>query len=51
MTTKRVLLPPLGHAPIVGLIDSAAGSRMSVAEALTNVVWTPLKNGHKWEYP
>lgn len=37
----------IGHAPIAGLIDSAAGSRLSVAEALTNIVWTPLKDGIK----
>jgi phosphoribosylformylglycinamidine synthase len=34
----------LGHAPIAGLIDSAAGSRLAIAEALTNIVWAPLKN-------
>src|SRR5574344_508596 len=44
---KEGIATSIGHAPIVGLIDSAAGSRMSVAEALTNAVWTPLKNGLK----
>lgn len=34
----------IGHAPIAGLIDSAAGSRLAIAEALTNIVWAPLKN-------
>jgi len=34
----------MGHAPAVALINPAAGSRMSIAEALTNVVWTPIKN-------
>ncbi len=34
----------LGHAPVAGLIDSAAGSRLAIAEALTNIVWAPLKN-------
>lgn len=35
----------IGHAPIVGLIDPAAGSMLSVAEALTNLVWAPLTYG------
>jgi len=32
----------LGHAPQVGLIDPAAGSVDSIAEALTNLVFAPL---------
>ena len=27
------------------LIDPVAGSRNAIAEALTNIVWAPLKNG------
>ncbi|HEX3008497.1 MAG TPA: phosphoribosylformylglycinamidine synthase subunit PurQ, partial [Bacteroidales bacterium] len=34
----------LGHAPVAGLINAAAGSRLAIAEALTNIVWAPLKN-------
>ncbi len=37
----------LGHAPVPGLIDEKAGSVLSVAEALTNIVWTPLNEGLK----
>ena len=37
----------LGHAPASGLIDPGAGSRLSVAEALTNLVWAPLTHGLK----
>ncbi len=37
----------LGHAPLTALVNPAAGSRMAIAEALTNVVWTPLKDGIK----
>jgi len=37
----------LGHAPAAGLIDPAAGSRLSVAEALTNLIWAPLTHGLK----
>ena len=32
----------LGHAPVAGLIDPEAGSVLSIAEALTNIIWAPL---------
>ena len=35
----------LGHAPQAGLASAAAGSVLSVAEALTNIVWAPLEDG------
>ena len=35
----------IGHAPVPALIDSAAGSRLSIAEALTNIVWAPITDG------
>lgn len=35
----------IGHAPQVALIDSAAGSVVAIAEALTNIVLAPLKDG------
>jgi phosphoribosylformylglycinamidine synthase len=34
----------VGHAPVAGLIDAAAGSVLSIAEALTNIIWAPLKD-------
>ncbi|TLF44099.1 phosphoribosylformylglycinamidine synthase [Maribacter aurantiacus] len=37
----------IGHSPISGLIDPAAGSKNSIAEALTNIIWAPLKDGLK----
>lgn len=37
----------IGHAPVSGLIDPIAGSRNSVAESLTNLIWAPLKDGLK----
>lgn len=37
----------IGHAPQVALIDSAKGSVIAVAEALTNIVATPLSDGIK----
>ena len=44
---KEGIATSIGHAPVAGLIDSAAGSRLSIAEALTNILWTPLKDGIK----
>ncbi len=37
----------LGHAPAAALIDPAAGSKLAIAEALTNLVWAPLTHGLK----
>lgn len=42
---KEGIATSIGHAPAIALIDSGAGSRMSIAEALTNIVWAPLKGG------
>lgn len=33
----------IGHAPACGLINPESGSVMSIAEALTNIIWAPLK--------
>src|SRR5688500_9343928 len=32
----------IGHAPAVALIDPVAGSKLAIAEALTNLLWAPL---------
>ncbi len=37
----------IGHAPISGLIDPKAGAMNAIAEALTNLVWAPLKENLK----
>ncbi|MBA7584396.1 Phosphoribosylformylglycinamidine synthase [subsurface metagenome] len=34
----------IGHAPVAGMIDSAAGSVLSIAESLTNLIWAPLED-------
>lgn len=44
---KEGIATSIGHAPILGMIDSAAASRMSISEALTNLVFTPLEDGIK----
>jgi len=35
----------LGHAPVAGLVDPGAGSVLSLAEALTNIIWAPMPDG------
>ncbi len=35
----------LGHAPVPGIIDEKAGAELSAVEALTNIVWAPLRYG------
>lgn len=41
------LATSLGHAPAAGLINAANGSILSIAEALTNIVWAPMPDGIK----
>ncbi|UZO80901.1 phosphoribosylformylglycinamidine synthase [Aquimarina sp. ERC-38] len=42
---KEGIATSIGHSPISGLIDPKAGSKNSIAEALTNLIWAPLQNG------
>ena len=42
---EKGIATSIGHAPAVALVDAAAGSRISIAESLTNLVWAPLENG------
>ncbi len=42
---KEGVATSIGHSPISGLINPEAGSKNSIAEALTNIVWAPLKDG------
>ncbi len=39
---KKGYATSIGHAPGAGLIDPAAGSVLSIAEALLNIIWAPL---------
>ncbi|WP_298777967.1 phosphoribosylformylglycinamidine synthase [uncultured Polaribacter sp.] len=41
---KEGVATSIGHSPISGLIDSAAGSRNAITESLTNIIWAPLKD-------
>ncbi len=42
---EKGIATAIGHAPQAGLANPAAGSVLSVAEALTNLVWAPLAEG------
>lgn len=44
---KEGIATSVGHSPISGLINPEAGSRNSIAEALTNLIWAPLEDGLK----
>ena len=42
---EKGIATAIGHAPQAGLADPAAGSVLSVAESLTNIVWAPMADG------
>ena len=44
---KQGVATSIGHSPISGLIDPVAGSRNSITESLTNIIWAPLDKGLK----
>ncbi len=44
---RKGIATALGHAPQAGLASPEAGSVLSVAESLTNIVWAPLADGMK----
>lgn len=37
----------IGHAPGAALVNPAAGSKLAIAESLTNIIWAPLTHGLK----
>ncbi len=46
-TSNSGLATSIGHAPVSAMINSEAGSRLAIAEALTNLVWAHLDDGLK----
>ncbi|MCK5776112.1 MAG: phosphoribosylformylglycinamidine synthase [Bacteroidales bacterium] len=44
---EKGIATSIGHAPAVALINAAKGSQISIAEALTNLVWAPIEEGLK----
>lgn len=44
-TGKKGIATSIGHAPIAALANPEAGSRLAIAEALTNMVFAPIQDG------
>jgi phosphoribosylformylglycinamidine synthase len=42
---KEGIATSIGHSPIAALLDPVAGSRTAIGEALSNIVWAPIKEG------
>ncbi|GAA0871889.1 phosphoribosylformylglycinamidine synthase [Gangjinia marincola] len=42
---KNGVATSVGHSPVSALIDPVAGSRNSIGEALSNIIFAPLENG------
>ena len=45
--SNKGIATSIGHSPVPGLINAGAGSRLSITEALANLVWAPLTYGLK----
>jgi len=46
-TGNKGIATSIGHAPVAALADPEAGSRLAIAEALTNLVFAPITDGLK----
>lgn len=44
---EKGIATSIGHAPAVALTNEAAGSRLAIAESLTNMLWAPIEGGIK----
>jgi phosphoribosylformylglycinamidine synthase len=44
---KEGIATSIGHSPIAALVNAAAGSRNAIAEALSNIVFAPMKDNLK----
>ena len=44
---EKGLATTIGHAPVAALVDAKAGSVLSIAESLTNIVFAPLADRMK----
>jgi phosphoribosylformylglycinamidine synthase len=45
--SNKGIATSIGHAPVAALVNPANGSKLAIAEALTNLVWAPLTLGLK----
>jgi len=46
-STTHGVATSIGHSSISALIDPESGSKNSIAEALTNIIWAPIENNLK----
>lgn len=44
-TSTEGIATTVGHSPLTALVNPVAGSRNAIAEALSNIVFAPIKNG------
>ncbi len=44
-TGTKGIATSIGHAPVAALSNPEAGSRLAIAEALTNLIWAPIEDG------
>lgn len=44
-TGEKGIATSIGHAPVAALANPEAGSRLAIAEALTNLIWAPIADG------
>ncbi|SHF53798.1 phosphoribosylformylglycinamidine synthase [Salegentibacter echinorum] len=44
---KEGVATAIGHSPVSALVDPVAGSKNSIGEALSNIIWAPLEKGLK----
>jgi len=42
---KEGVATTIGHSPLTALVDPVAGSRNAIGEALSNMIFAPVKNG------
>jgi phosphoribosylformylglycinamidine synthase len=45
LITTEGIATSMGHSPVAALLDPVAGSRTAIGEALSNIVWAPIKGG------
>lgn len=46
-TSNKGIATSIGHAPVAALSDPEIGSRLAIAESLTNLIWALLTDGLK----
>ncbi|TVP47926.1 MAG: phosphoribosylformylglycinamidine synthase [Mongoliibacter sp.] len=44
-TGEKGISTSIGHAPVAALANPEAGSRLAIAESLTNLIWAPITDG------